>query len=467
MSYIKLNSLEDGPYDSVYNNVDIDLPAGDYDGEKSYVQLYCEVQSVQADPKNMNLPYLTGVNGENLYALSLIKNCSITSDIVGTFEDRRRNNVLMQTLKDYTQSEMEKDSSGDAIYNVSGNLRSQHTVVCRQIERSGTLVSKAVESPLKISLKDLFALGGMKYPGSKIGNTRIHLELQPEVVKVEDLCLFQTMLDGLVVLPYAKDDPVIFVECPSSRPCPFYNGMILSTPDDSAAKSENYTVQGISYDTTKSAYRLTLDQLALNDLATKTAMKYVAGVSASTGILGTTQTGTTNNFVINRVELVARKLMNPLPNIPQLTYRTFTTEEVNGFPAGNYTKMFYLEPECVNLFILFPGDDENNILSRRLGDMTYRLRLDNVDLTNRDVNIDEPLQLDRINMTFNNADIKVKNLTQFNKGNRADIAGTAINMIATPTPPTSGEKLLQVNITSSVDIPRMILYKQVLRSISL
>jgi len=454
MSYIKLTSLEDGPYDTINCHSDLEIPAIDFDPSSSYINLISEIQSTYAQSGAVNLPFLQGFDDSNLHPTSLIKNCNISSDKVGRLENMRRNNYLKQNLNDYMLSEADKLSQINSTYTAIGNYRDGQSVLCRQVERSGTAMSKAVESPIQVRLSDLFSIGGVKgYQGSKLGKTRIHLELQPEVVaSIGELNINPDILEKLVVSPYVSNANVIQVNYPQDRPCPFYNGLEFSIKRSNNAVG-NYVIVGISYNTTQKAYNLTLNTpIAPGNPNPSPFEKYLSSSSSSV-------------FVINRVELVLKKYPQPIPNIPVLNYRTFTTEEVNGFPAGNYSKMFYLEPECVNLFVLFPTDD-SNLTSTYVDKLTYRFRLDNEDLTNRDILVGSPLDLDRLNNTFNNADLNLKNLRGEN--NPVDIVGgnpRFLMMLATPVPPTQTEKLFQININSPKAIPRMILYKQVLRSV--
>ena len=465
MSYIKLNSLEDGPYSSTYNNVELEIPAGDYDFSKSYIQLQCSIPSTLPNAGEVNLPFLTGIRTaatatsvSSLHPISLIKSCRISTDNIGTLEDVRRNNVLRQNLKDVMLSQAEKISQQNSTYNMVGNYRDGHNVLCRQIERNGNINSQQIQSPIRIDLKDLFSLGGLQgYRGSKLGITRIHLELQPEVMQVGQINTKNNTVQGIPVIPFAVGDTVIKCIYRQDRPCPFYNGLSINFPVDGPA-TERQVITGISYEVATGSYNLTVGAMttALTAASTLSGTSYLS-------------LGANLAFNINKVEIVLKKYNNPLPVVPSLNYRTFTTEEVNGFPIGTYSKLFYLEPECVNLFILFPRIEEAGIISVSDPELTYRLRVDNVDLTNRDVLVNSPLYFDRINMTFNNAgnDFKLKDLRMVNN---PPFVGATVNnlmMICTPVPPTQKEKLLQITITSTVAIPRMILFKQCLRSVNL
>ena len=158
-----------------------------------------------------------------------------------------------------------------------------------------------------------------------------------------------------------------------------------------------------------------------------------------------------------------------------IMYKTFTSEEAQGFPNGSYQKMFHLEPECVNLFIMIPGSNKNQIDNYTAnGYITdYRLRIDNVDMVNRDIKRGGNLYQDRINMTLINAGKELKDMNQQilpankYKPGGGDGVNYQIESIMTPTPLTATEKLLQVNITSKAEVHRLILYKQVVRQVNL
>ena len=77
-------------------------------------------------------------------------------------------------------------------------------------------------------------------------------------------------------------------------------------------------------------------------------------------------------------------------------------------------------------------------------------------------------------MTLINAGKSLKDINEtnnppntYNQGTGGANVNTTITSIMTPTPLTNAEKLLQVNMTTTANVGRLILYKQVVRNVNL
>jgi hypothetical protein len=175
-----------------------------------------------------------------------------------------------------------------------------------------------------------------------------------------------------------------------------------------------------------------------------------------------------------------------------LEYLTFTTEEYsNG--SKNLNKIFDVESNCVNAMLMF-GGTSSNMISNNNYVSSYRMRVDNLDVYDRDipVNIDNggvlmpsPLHYDALNRTLLNAGLPLKSLKlagcKFTKvlpdendisvSNRYTDVTNNILICATPTPVTAISKKLQFNVETKDEmgavIENVILYKQVVRQVKL
>lgn len=185
-------------------------------------------------------------------------------------------------------------------------------------------------------------------------------------------------------------------------------------------------------------------------------------------------------------EIVLRKL-GAVPKMPaQLNYMSWSTEEFNGNGQTNFQRMFQLEPNAVNVFMMFPSND---LFSVKDGFDNYRLRLGgpggNQDLTDRDVIVGgalgkqkDPLYYDRLSMTMLNAGYPMKSMLEqnmnvvvaevANDNARRDDAGN-LTIVANPVPATPYEKLLQVNMNFAANkgLTELALFKQVMRGVAL
>lgn len=189
---------------------------------------------------------------------------------------------------------------------------------------------------------------------------------------------------------------------------------------------------------------------------------------------------------VDMAEIVLRKL-GAVPKMPaQLNYMSWSTEEFNGNGQTNFQRMFQLEPNAVNVFMMFPSND---LFSVKDGFDNYRLRLGgpggNQDLTDRDVIVGgalgkqkDPLYYDRLSMTMLNAGYPMKSMLEQNMNviqvetgtdvNRRDDAGN-LTIVANPVPATPYEKLLQVNMNfaATKGLTELALFKQVMRGVAL
>lgn len=190
---------------------------------------------------------------------------------------------------------------------------------------------------------------------------------------------------------------------------------------------------------------------------------------------------------VDMAEIVLRKL-GAVPKMPaQLNYMSWSTEEFTSNGAQtNFQRMFQLEPNAVNVFMMFPSND---LFSIKDGFDNYRLRLGgpggNQDLTDRDVKVGgalgmqkDPLYYDRLSMTMLNAGYPMKSMLEQNMNviqvetgtdvNRRDDAGN-LTIVANPVPATPYEKLLQVNMNFAAGkgLSELALFKQVMRGVAL
>jgi hypothetical protein len=146
-------------------------------------------------------------------------------------------------------------------------------------------------------------------------------------------------------------------------------------------------------------------------------------------------------------------------------------------------KIFEIEPNCVNVVMMF-NNSTSNLISNNTKVTSYRMRIDNVDVYDRDIlvnketalekHIHDALHYDAVNRTFMNMGKPLKNLnlvnmaqTQQNFNSRFNQDALQIMLLAAPTPLTANTKKLQINVEASASFDNVILYKQIAKSIKL
>ena len=183
MSYIKIESLQSGPFNKNYNNVEFNIPAEDYDFSKSYLNFMCTVNDNNAG--KIAEVYLTNGNNDDVpvFSSSLVENISFETEQTPNMINIRKHNIISQNLKNYTLSRSDKLSLANSdIYGIVGSRGYKSTSLFRQINRLGNVPSRNIESSVKADLSDFEGLGQLM-PLSKLGKGRLHLELQPDLVK--------------------------------------------------------------------------------------------------------------------------------------------------------------------------------------------------------------------------------------------------------------------------------------------
>jgi hypothetical protein len=499
-----LQSVQGGPFSNSSRMIDIDIPSGLLvDMSQSFIQLETSIApNVAVFTKgisnlivqNSAVPSIAPLN------VDLIKNVSLYSSTKGKLEDVRRVNINSHNLQEFTKSTAEKMSS------VSG--LDQYTPFSNQVQLSpyieahkvGNIVSSYRHNFLRIPLSQLLQLGAFDaFDTEKLGTCRIHLELdnldsyvlalKNNVLIPETLGPQKTSGDAGIASGYSVQMKKVY---DSEEMIPFFVGQFV------LVKAQEYDVnnQAVGNPTYK---EVIITELSLN---------------SSTGILtiyfdsqfAPTQGNTFNDIVVTQYEpaqapsslgtfnvLTAQLGLCTIEGAPasayptQMDYLTFTTEEYNAGNQAFMNKIFELEPECVNVFIMQNNPAiASNLLSVNTGINSYRLRIDGNDVVDRDIFVNKQYQgnpygvdnlhYELINRTFKNASFPLKSLECASISRTDDAQAlrfvkdtNQILLICCPTPMTTDTKKFQVNIEakSGQTISNVILFKHVLRSIKL
>ena len=136
-------------------------------------------------------------------------------------------------------------------------------------------------------------------------------------------------------------------------------------------------ISSIAWDRATGAYSLTF--------STDWGVALGAGENYNT-IRVTIADATSVTYRMNSAELVLRRVQNP-QNVGTINYNTYSTEQVNGNGRTNYTNLFTVEGEASNVILMFP-DGNDGLISVNEDIASWRLRLNNNDLTDRDVDKD-------------------------------------------------------------------------------
>ena len=483
---IKLNSNQGGPFTATSNLVDFDIPAvGSYDLSDSFVTINARIDTTEADDVIgiHNIPVKFNGSDNSFFNVALVKNCSLRAGNVGMLEDIHRVDVLRQNLNEYTLSTAQKDSleyrSFRQVFNTVG--KAKYTIF-RELIGEGKAPSKELTARVQIPLSQLFELGKLQaYPAQRMGPTRIHLELNVDKISVdaanEDVFTTYSAMKGIDDIVNAttgalkigsSDLPLVtktkFANLENS---PWYNGMKVKVAyTQSGGKDFTTTIEEINH-IEGGAVKIFLTQLATPGNQSLPAAKTAADVTITPVLAASAK------ITFDTAELTLRRLAKP-PRVPKvINYNTFTTElfTATGSPQS-FQRMFQLEPSSVNVFLMFVADN-STILSDGKDLRSIRLRLDNEELTNREIIISpkfSPLHYDRLSMALLNGGMPLKSALQRNFQTNvhriSSQTATKAFISGQPVPISPLDKQLQVNLEySSTGLKQLNLYKQVFRSI--
>ena len=464
--YVKYLAQQAGPFTASQNVVDIELPGGSvYDLRDSYIQVTASVTSVDAGAGSG-----TGVYSPQLVFTSsnfhfpnaaLVKNCSLTTDGRGQIESLRRSDVIAQ-LKAAVNRSQRQDASAqylscNSVVDPEGN---DHYSPFLDVRKSGTVPSSLHSVPFPIRLGDLMdSCNTSYYDARRLGTSRFRFELHaPQTIVAQQTIPANTapyswinLTDIPVSVGGAESNDFTtkvgvgqLRVIPTLRQIPLYVGMKIKI---TATNSGSGAVEGVSVITSMNLNETT-GQLAFS-IQNVATLDRAAGQGLSAIQIAEITQPQSFNVSFDRVELVAKRLGSPGPSREMsMPFRTYSTIEDQGV-AGATT----------------PWSINTNITD-------YRLRLNQQDLTDRQVGIRSPLYYDQLSSTFNAMAMTTRNL-RLNVGDSSAAtygaaypAGSNQVIVGSPLPQTLGTKDLQVNLElSGNDVAQIVLFNSIPRNI--
>lgn len=515
MKYVKIPSRDSAPYSATNNRVRFTIPEGNYDLSKSYFLFYSQIN-------------LTGGSADAIYDVSpvysetgngyagirpalpnyaFVRNCKMrTSKNAKLSEDIRRVDSLRTNLQPYTRSstelelsELESVFSGVDKYNRSNNcfIRKNHL---------GSQKSQYLEAPVIVPF-DLFESGKGMY-SSDNGDIDVTLELNlnkiqlatttipgpPPVVHVSIEPLANEFniltigngttdasgnLDNLTITSQVLPDNIEAI--------PYYVGQQVRVQSATATSDETVIITNINYNTSTNLVSLTFDGNIVNG---GTASSPITDFNLSNP--DTPNLPTSGSLTVNYAEVVMYNLMDNKPQQPKVL-STWSTEEVTlGGTITNYQRVFDVEPNAVNAFFVLT---DNDMTAQPRGIDKFRIRVNNEDVTDRDVNVNdngalaattgnnikspEGLYYTSLLDTFTNMGLRFVNMNERIKylgdktgaGHRHSLDKSRLKLSVVPVPlfVSNQYKLVQINVdcstTAGHGFNKVILFKQVIRQL--
>ena len=503
--YVKFVSSQGGPFNQQQNIIDFYIPADVYNLRDSFIQIYTEAEGTDTTdlgvqgiyPINLVCVNDTAASGKMHFLNSaFVKNCMIETSARGQMENIRRVDELRQALDSVTKSMRENKADAFMSANsMADAIGEKKLAMFQEINKLGTESSKNVQTPIMIRLGDLMDFcNATVYDGRKLGQLHIRLEMNLDgVFKGE--CSYDTdYVDGdstaacfetitstvdtqavtsittMNLASPAREDGKQFRGMRSIDESPYFVGQritITSSNGDLNVTDKEAQITAISYDSDTG--KMTLDFTpSLGDIP-------LTGNKCDNITVSAVVLPAAVNVRYQNAEVVMKRYTSmPESDSGVLLYSTFSTEEDVG-PTGveDFQRQYVLEPDADAVICLLPNPD-NDLISQNDDFDSYRLRLNQVDLTDRDVVVDTPLYYDRTASLLDGMGMELKNL-RFNQGEStkdeqiyaAAFGGDSQSQFfGTPLPMTNSNKLLQVNINApGGDVPRLTLFKHLPRKV--
>ena len=483
METIVRYSARQGNFSATQKLIDLEIPAnsGVVDLSQTYISVNMSVnvddtstatteagvwpQAVgfnARDGSGADAPYKAFISSPTTSIL--VKNASLSSSVKGKISDIRNVACLRVAQALYQKDEAQLNNSKNALQPQQSN----HVIPVGAFAElnQGLEKSKQTGNEIQIALKDIFNFCKEEtYDTGKMGALRIHAELHLDklgvstTMSVADFAK-KPQLDA-AASEYSLMINIAGVANAQNlqtahtydtlEDCPFYNQMKCTLSHSTAAGPQADIVRQITsvlHDPTTKRVNLTIDTPIQAGALTTTALNLVPVIP----------NGQTINF--DKIDLVAN--YTPESGADSIQYTEYQTMEDNFPVAKSFQRNYHLAPNCVNVWVLFPspiisGQDQtlgnDNISS-------YRIAIDNKELTNRRIEYGGPIHNDLIAKTHTNQGIPLKNLLNKIRVRNFNISDDQnskhqISAIACPIPNAGDgkQKMLTLDITAKDTVP--------------
>jgi len=486
---VKLNAKQGGPFNARQNLIDFEIPSGmAVDMAKSYINLQCHCETVDSSTGvfDFKLEY-THNGGHELTApnTAIVRNCSLRSANKGMLEDIRRSDVLRTNL--HYLSKTTEDNDGTLYKQILPHkTRTNHAQsIWRDLKKEGSVASRRLTSPIQIPMSDLFNLGSATVDTTFLGDTRVHLEISPERFVPKQLFngpdsldfanpLFKQMVDisGVTTEIFTVMSSVKYEDLADS---PFWVGMPVvvnytftrapAAPEDAVY---NTTIREIEYVRSD----LNPDNEKRLKITLETAFQNVPEASdVFTAITLSGQSAEPYGGLVFSVDYAEIILQETDPvKMDGMVFTTYTLQETNGYGSQNWAEQFICEPSAYNIMAL--ALNENDLLTQKDEVKQFRIRVNNVDATDRDVVIGSPLYLDRISMyktnngeSLKSAVLHVPNAVADGQTARYGTLPLKPYMV-NPLPVTQGTKIVDLNVSATGGgVDKVCVFKSVIKQL--
>lgn len=415
----------------------------------------------------------------------------------GKVESIRNNDVLRVNRSVYLKDlEQQRKSIQGYTAAFDGCGQSNASMSFNEIVKVGSVKSRVRDFDIKIPLRSIYNIADAKdgegnsinWDTSSSGYGRTHMHMQLNLDKMlpqegyfnsDERARYQKPVGATGVAYEAMDDQTYdaggsnaagqmrFLTTTAVYDAielsPFYNGLKLAvTAGGGDGPAINAVVGIIS---------------SIEHLATKKLKLNLGNDLVTTGTAGQTHTGLRvvgvgpdggHSITVNSLELVAKVVQEDAP-AEEIEYTTFVTEN-DTFPVAQtrVNRNYLIESNCRNVFMAFA---DTIYSAEPLG--SYRISIDNKDVTNRVVQLHSPLHRDLIGQTFKNEGKIVKSMreklqldTNDDQAHGDINQGPRVFMVAVPVPLLDRPQRLGVELTfTTTHAGSFTLFKEIVKLI--
>jgi len=509
-NFIKLQSSQ-GIFDISGNKnlCTFQLPAnsGSYDLSQSFININCKIESASTDPVvgDANAPdpvynlglvinestrgtgaFQTLINCENAV---LVKNARMLCS-KGKIEDIRKVDCLRSNLALYKQSDDNQVRNTYGLSNFADN-DSMPKQPLNSLVGEGSQASEKRGHDVRIPISSIFEMGkSTVYDTSYYGHTKLDLELNLHKLAVINKTS-AVLADARYLLRPATDkytamkdmtatgqtgiagstdySLVSTVPYESLEDSPFYVGQrcdLAKTGGTGTLANSVVQIKSIKYavSTDKQPADAGANQVVGGNLIiqlTAPVGTMTAGQTL-TGLTLTPKNPTTNPITINNIELVAK--MSSESETEATQYTTYVAQEDTAPTGDSINRTYSLPANTTNCYVMF----NNPIYSSEALD-SYRITMDGVDLTNRDVKVGSALHYDLISQVFINRGQAVGNLEEqmYNSAKSRGDTGDTQNMVVLmfPVKLKSSNTQLGLELNGTALSGKIIVYSEVVKEL--
>ena len=492
--YVKYNAQQSAPLSVTSNIVDFDLPPASYDLSKSFVNFQIEVTTEDSDPAtgngvyNYQFDWLNDVGTATNYQVdnvAFIRNARFEHD-GKPIEDIREVGLLRQQQKYYSKS-LDDFASSDYENLVKPWVQGQAKVgPGLYLRNSGSVASESGLVNMMIPLKDIFNSCALeRFPADKMDNLKLRLEMDLKRLGISQIqgsattVAEKTLNFGGAEFLSCEDITGVtigdeFTSVITShiyndmKNCPFYVGQKLTCEATLTGATVTPAVisqiQQITNTADPNCGRLTITFAStfLTALAVNITNINLDGVDA----------GSISYSIIN-----SEISLKEIPSMPvdELQFTTFKNEaDSTGSGQTEFNKQYYLPSECMNVYVVpkvngLPINEDggaNTIVQ------SWRLRVDNEDITDRDVDYNSPLYHEACSQILTRSLLSTKNVKNkvLSTDDISDLKvsnGDDIVLLGSPVPLTERPKSFEVNLSCyTASCPQLQIYKECVKTMA-